>query len=292
MRAAVITVVLLPLVVFGVRLWSEPPFDARRDAIMFRGALDSSRSVALRTDFASFYYAGKASSRGLDIYNERVLDSLATADGVMNHVLPYLYPPIVAVFAQPLSYAAPASAQWLWDAAQLAFIAGTGVILLLTHLSAWPAVEVRTRHVTGAIVVCAALLVFPFWQNLLFGQINTLVLLLMSGFFFLLRNSARDWSAGVALALATLVKVTPAMLVLPVFLEKRWKVLGGFAVGLVALVVVSTVSSRGACFSTFSRTWVMRGPSQAGFIPVFPPTSRSPDSSCVFCPARQPPSVC
>lgn len=240
MRAAVIAVVLLTLLVFGVRLWREPPIDVRRDAMIFRGALDSSRTVALRTDFASFYYAGKASARGLDMYAARVLDSLAAADGVVNHVLPYLYPPVVAAFAQPLSYLTPVTAQRWWDAAQLAFIVGVGVILLLTRFPASLALASRTQHMTGALVVCASLLVFPFWQNLLFGQINTLVLLLMSAFFFLSRYRTRDWSAGVVLAAATLVKVTPAMLVLPMLLEKRWNVLGGFVAGILALVLVST----------------------------------------------------
>ena len=69
-------------------LATETPAARGRDAVMFGTVRDSSRQIHLRTDFASFYFASKASALGLNVYSARVLDSLAARDGVANHVLP------------------------------------------------------------------------------------------------------------------------------------------------------------------------------------------------------------
>lgn len=221
------------------RLWNGPRPDPERDAAMFRGSVDSSRTVFLRTDFASFYYAAKASAHGLNIYAARVLDSLAAADGVANHVLPYLYPPFFAIVAQPMARLSPQTAQRLWDAVQVLCVSCACVLIMLTLPFRSADVSGGSYWTVGSLITCASVVVFPFGENLAFGQINFLILILITASIFLSINIRRDVLAGMALAAATLIKVTPALLLVPFLVNKRWNVLGGFWGGS-ALLVLAT----------------------------------------------------
>ncbi len=206
---------------------------------MFRSATDPSRALFLRTDFASFYYASKASVQGLNIYSARVLDSLAAMDGVANHVLPYLYPPFCAIIAQPIARLSPQTAQHIWDAAQVLFISLACVLVVFTLPFRSAEMPGDRYWIVSGILACGGLSVLPCGDNLAFGQINSLILLLIASSFFLSTNTKRDWLAGAMLGAATLIKVTPALLVVPFLVKKRWKAVGGYAAGVVLLILVT-----------------------------------------------------
>jgi alpha-1,2-mannosyltransferase len=202
---------------------------------MFGARSDSSRRTMLRTDFASFYYAAKAMPIGGTLYNAKHLDSLAAADGVANHVLPYLYPPVVALAAQPLTLLPPSLAQRLWDYLQ---VVSFGFIAVLVLLAVEGNIGGSSQRLT-ALIAAAFILLLPFRANLDYGQINFLVLLClaMSFSFFFARRA--DFLAGAALALAALIKVTPAVVLVFFFVHKRWDALRGFFLGLAAFMLVS-----------------------------------------------------
>lgn len=213
--------------------------DPGRDVLMLRSSTSPSRVLFLRTDFASFYYAAKAVAEDKRLYSAQSLDSLAARDSVANHVLPYLYPPFFAIVAQPIARLSPLMAQRVWDAAQVVGMSLACVLIVLTIPFRSAEIHGGSYWIVGSTIVCVAVVVFPFGENLAFGQINSFVLLLTSASFFLSINTKRDWLAGAALGAATLIKVTPALLLVPFVVNKRWRVLGGFFAGVALLILVT-----------------------------------------------------
>lgn len=214
--------------------------DASRDAMMLRRYVDSLRTIHLRTDFPSFYYAAKALAAGRNVYTAKSLDSLAAADRVANHVLPYLYPPFLAILAQPLAQLAPESAQAVWDVIQILLFGLALALVVMALPSSGETENALNSHVIGGLIIAAGVLVFPFGDNIAFGQVNSLVLVFLSLSLFLYSNS-RHVLAGAALSVATLVKVTPAILLLYFFVNRRWNVMTGFLAGMVVLFLASLV---------------------------------------------------
>ncbi|HXG00394.1 MAG TPA: glycosyltransferase family 87 protein [Bacteroidota bacterium] len=238
-RIALVLFLLSSAYLFYRSAGSHP--DASRDAMMLRRYVDSSRTIHLRTDFPSFYYAAKALAAGRNIYTAKTLDSLAAADRVANHVLPYLYPPFLAILAQPIARLAPEDAQAAWDVTQILLFGFALVLVVMALPSSGGTEKPPNSHVIGGLIIAAGVLVFPFGDNIVFGQVNSLVLVFLSLFLFLYSNS-RHVLAGTALSIATLVKVTPAILLLYFLVNRRWKVMTGFLAGMVVLFLVSLVA--------------------------------------------------
>lgn len=214
---------------------SQPEVDVIRDATMFGTVADSSRVVVIRTDFASFYYACKAVAVAGNMYDARFLDSLASKDRVANHVLPYLYPPFFAIAAMQLSELQPGVAQRVWDLLQVAVLSVVAVLAFLIL-----AVSSSSKRLDWIVttIIAAVIIVLPFRMNIDFGQMNFLVLLFIMLSLFLM-NRDSDFLAGISLAVATLLKVTPVILLVAFFVSKRWKAVSGFCVGMMILILIT-----------------------------------------------------
>jgi alpha-1,2-mannosyltransferase len=198
---------------------------------------DSTRTLLLRKDFASFYYACKAARLDKNMYDTRTLNDLAAADMVRNYVFPYLYPPFFAVVAQGASSLSPQTAQDLWDCLQ---ILAVGLTIVLVFLSVSPGSAGPSLDIAIAAVLCAvALFVLPFSGNLDYGQMNVFVVFWLAACFYLSFRWEWDQAAGVALAFAVLLKVTPALFVLFFLLGGRVKVLWGFFGGMFVLILTA-----------------------------------------------------
>src|SRR6185437_10186175 len=78
----------------------------------------------------------------------------------------------------------------------------------------------------------------PAVQTLIIGQINFLVLLPLALIPELSRRGHERW-VGVMVALATMLKFTPAILILYLVLRRRWQAALAAVVALVALTLVS-----------------------------------------------------
>ena len=75
---------------------------------------------------------------------------------------------------------------------------------------------------------------YPLWFTVSDGQVNAYLLLLITlGFYYYSKN--QDVRSGVALCLATIFKITPALLILYFLLKKRWKIL--LAAGVVFITL-------------------------------------------------------
>ncbi len=229
--------------------------DASRDAMMFGTTADTTRTLQLRTDFASFYYACKAASQGGNMYDANYLDSLAARDYVANHVLPYLYPPFFAVVAKPLASLFPTTAQQVWDFLAVALFCLVVRFVMLTPSDAAAPGTARSISMMETIVVgafCYALVrLLPFTTNLDFGQINFLVLFFLAASFYVIFNNKSEILAGAFLSVAALIKVTPALFALFFLVKRKWKALNSFLLSSFALIGLSVLLGGGQPWQQF-----------------------------------------
>jgi alpha-1,2-mannosyltransferase len=151
-------------------------------------------------DLSVYRFGGRAVLDGLPIYR---MDDPATG-------YPFTYPPFAAVAMVPLALVPAWVAAALWTGLSVGALAAT-VILVRRSLG---------RTTSGwllAALVAGALALEPVWQNLSFGQINTILMLAVV--LDLLRPEDR-WS-GLLVGLAAGVKLTPLVFVVLLLLVGR-----------------------------------------------------------------------
>lgn len=145
----------------------------------------------------------------------------------------YVYPPFFAVVLQPLVGLSFSQAKTLWFIANIGLL-GTTIVLLSTlfHWTRWAAVGIGI----------ATLLLPPFYDTLLLGQVSILVLALVTLTLVLsLRlRSATDILAGVCLGLAVSIKFYPICLLLPYLCVHRYRVVGATLVTVMLTFVVGS----------------------------------------------------
>ena len=185
-------------------------------------------AAGLRGDFTDLFvyrYAGRAVLEGLAVYGTR--------DPVMG--LPFTYPPFAAVAMVPLALVP----QWLVDAvwAGASTAALAAVVVLVRRTLGRPAPGWLV-----ALVVVATLALEPVWQNLTFGQVNTLLMLAV--LVDLLQPERRR--SGVLLGLAAGLKLTPLVFVVLLVLVGRRATAGRAAATFAATVAVGFAVLPGA----------------------------------------------
>ncbi len=192
-------------------------------------------------DFRSFYLAGRAARVRADLYDVATLTRLG-ASQKLGRPYPYLYPPFFAYAMTPLAALPAAAAAALWSV--------TGACVLGAGL----AVHVRTLHraheapgaagggTRGAaeLATLAALLLalLPLRDNIAMGQVNLVVLgavLLALGAL----AAKRDMLAGTALAVAALIKVTPAIFLLLFLARRRYRAAAAFCGAMAGLAAAT-----------------------------------------------------
>ncbi len=140
----------------------------------------------------------------------------------------YIYPPILADILVPLTFVPAIVAARLWLAFNLLALVVTA--LLLARM-----LQVPLLSLPSAALVIGALLLFSTGMALLWGQITILLLLLWA---FGMLAYQRGWLAAsaAAFALATLIKLTPLLVVVPFFFWREWRWLRAYVVSLLVLV--------------------------------------------------------
>jgi len=168
-------------------------------------------------DLVVYRYGGRGVLDGVQIY--------AADDPTTGY--PFTYPPFGAILMVPLALLP------LWVSAGLLTGASVGAL-------AGAVVVVRRslgRPTPGwliVIVTLAALALEPVWQNLTFGQINTLV---MAAVLVDLLGPQRRWS-GVLVGMAAAVKLTPLVFVVLLLLVGRRTAAGRAAVTFAGTVAI------------------------------------------------------
>lgn len=104
----------------------------------------------------------------------------------------------------------------------------------------------------GRVLLPALIGTVPFWlDNLVLGQNAPLLMALVAGAWWLTERR-RPIAAGLCIGLGTVVKLIPAIFLLPMMLHRNWRVLGGFVAGVAALSL-----GLGTLFLGGARNWQM-----------------------------------
>ncbi len=191
----------------------------------------------IMTDFRSFYFAGAAYFGGGNIYDIGYLRSFAADMGYGDLIIfPYLYPPPLAFYMTQLSHLGARAAAWLWG--QLSVI--SGVLALLASVGLCLSLlgrEVVKKRFCLLLLSRLLFLLLPFDNNLMMGQVNLVVLAFIGVAMVQSLVYRRDLLAGLLLAPAILIKVTPAGLLLYFIMIRRFKVIYGVLLGAVVFGV-------------------------------------------------------
>ena len=157
-------------------------------------------------DFSSFYYAQKNVFRGSTPYSSKELGALARSENTRTYVHPYFYPPpAVYLFTWAQGLSLHSAYLWFWGINQIATL---GLLVLLKR---W--IGMSWLPIGLLFALC-----FPIQDCMMMGQVNIIVLLLMV--WGLYKNQ------GGVFAAAAMIKMSPALLLLPQIIWKKWRFIG------------------------------------------------------------------
>ena len=210
-------------------------------SVLALGGIGLGRAISITSrssnppDFANYYLAGRMLSVSpTSIYDQVALDNLTKSVGVPGWASPYGYPPFFAVFIRLWSWLPYPQAITAWKVFNIVCLL-SGMACLLAYLG-WP------WKVKGAAIAFLALILFPPAQeNILLGQVNSIIFLLSSLIFLVVKvPRKRGWEfyAGLLAGLAASIKIFPAIIVVYFLFRKRWwGVLGGIISGFLCQAI-------------------------------------------------------
>jgi hypothetical protein len=188
--------------------------------------------ATLRFDFVNYFGGAQAAAHGTDIYAD-----FKRSWGTQAWVVAYIYPPFFALVLAPLTSFGLLAAARIWLLVVHAAFFGSLLLILRIH----PELTRGGRR----LLLLAGLGFMPVYLNLKFQQVATVWLLLITATLWAsLRR--RAGFAGVFIAAAASLKVSPIFLI-PLFARLgRWRVaiMGGAM--LVALTVVTVLAAPGS----------------------------------------------
>jgi len=175
-------------------------------------------------DFECFMIGGRAILNGEDIYEVRTEQRERW----------FAFPQWFAMFMVPFELMGYTAASIAWPLLNLAALAGSCYWCL--KLARGPDAPVRWP----LLIVPALLVLRPLDSNFGNGQVNVLILALTCLGLYLYQKRRDTW-AGVSLAAATLMKVTPALLIVYFAWKREWRVVIGAAIGAIVLTLIVPV---------------------------------------------------
>lgn len=212
-------------------------------------------------DFSAYYLAGK-------VVQERPAQSLydlpLLADGRMNlhtgdpagsawdaaarrynvpYSAPFIYPPFFAVLMVPFAHLSYTSALTVWNAMAvlLAFAA-----VALSFRVAGVRMDGRLALLWGVGLLSC----YPLQNNIDCGQIGGVILFLFAAGVWLLSRE-RVWLSALSFAVATLIKLTPVLVVPILVIRRRWRWLAAYALWMAALAGLSMAVTGWSAYAEF-----------------------------------------
>jgi hypothetical protein len=191
--------------------------------------------VALQRGATPLYYPPADRSRGYTLLYENAPDAtpwaqMARANG-FTEILRFTNPPFSALIMAPL---AMLPWQWAYLIWQFIIIILTAVALFLT-LGLVPS---KFNLETFTLIFAAICFFYPFKANLIFGQVNVLILFFWTLGVYLLKHQ-RSMTSAFCFALGTALKVSPVAAVPILVLRRQWRWLAGYVAGIIAINGVS-----------------------------------------------------
>ncbi len=180
-------------------------------------------------DFKAYYVAAQLAREGMDFYDWPLGLELAKSYGIALDGSVYIYPPPFALTMIPLTVLPIQTAARVWFFTNLVLLAVSLTILFRT-------LEIR-RGVP--LLLMGALLFTPVSYNLHMGQVNIVILFLITVSYALLKRG-RDIEGGALAGLAALIKVAPGVLVAYFLWKRKYR---AFLAALAAVALLSLVSA-------------------------------------------------
>lgn len=185
-------------------------------------------------DFAVYYFAAHAMRQDHNPYTANIAQ-LARVNGADTHDISRTSdPPTFLTFFEPLAALPIQSAYWIWQGINFLCLAVAICILVGINRALEPAL--------AAVIVGLALLYPPVGAHFWMGQSKLPVLLLLV---ITMRwmSCGREASAGLALALAALLRIFPLALIAYLVLQERrriaaWAILGLMTGGTITIVLM------------------------------------------------------
>lgn len=208
---------LLLVMLYGIAVW------------MHHGLIDGAWSHRLSrfgNDYASFHYAVKAAVAGDDPYDVAALAAAAREEGIRNSAHPFFYPPPALLLMRWTTAfdVTTAYRRWFW-VQELAVLCAVFVLL------AWWRPLGRGVGI-ALFAALATLTALP--DNLFMGQVNLpVVAITLIG--LAVADRGRPGLGGAIVAVACMAKMAPALFVLDALVRRRWRFVGGAALGAIAL---------------------------------------------------------
>ena len=175
---------------------------------------------------------------GADLYDvarqSQIQEQLLAETGrnMNGAVIKFFYPAALGWVFLPLTGLPLLWAYVVWSLLGVGFLIGSIYLLRDQTAGPGPAVEV---------LVLAAMSFFPILECLLQGQSSLFFLFLLACFYVLARGN-RDFAAGLILGAVFLKPQLPVLLLLGLFLHRKWRVVAGCLVSVLLLVVISVLT--------------------------------------------------
>jgi hypothetical protein len=195
-----------------------------------------------RIDFKPYYVAGHLAVEhppGRLYYQAYFSDgraeSVRAADGwqeVVQHygvsdAITFVYAPFFAAILAPLAHFSPDVAYQGWNV----------LTVLLTLASVWIILRLGGRQPSAVLWMILAVGLFsyaPFFHELAVGQVSSLLLFLCALGMWLLSRE-QDWPSAFCFAVATMIKITPVVVIPLLAMHRKWKWLAAYGCWMVCL---------------------------------------------------------
>lgn len=187
----------------------------------------------LQIDFSIYYTAAQSLNAGLSPYINHINNKPPIWDGVdvFQHSI-FLYPPLAANLFQPLALLPYRFAKLIWTGGSFLL-----VILCLAIVSK----SLSTPRFSQLLIIGTAVaLFFPLQIELERGQIDAVILFLLTSSLFLLskRDFKKQFLSGIFFSISTLLKLHCVYLLPFLFLRKQWNVIVGYIFGGLTLIAL------------------------------------------------------
>lgn len=227
------TVRVVTLLAWGIVLLSALEFASMIPALFIRS----------KPDFAAFYHVATLVKSG---HGEKVYEFGQVMPKEAGYTpVEYLYPPVLAVAMVPVTFVRYQLAFRFWVALSLVLIAHSLYLVYRVGVE-------RGLPAKGLVpfLLILGLRSPALIEDLLLGNCNSLILWLTVVTVFAACRG-RDILAGGVLAIAVLIKLTPATLLLYFIIARRWRGLAAFVIVCAVGLGVTAVITGPACMHGF-----------------------------------------
>lgn len=183
-------------------------------------------------DFRSFYVAGLSVLNSVNPYDIVAVKEYALSIKLSGYIYPYLYPPILASALQPVSVLPPIASAIIWLSINSLFLCSTFILIYRWFCQR----DESSEYQLPISILLVFLVALPFHANLQMGQVNIIVLYcLLLSFYF--SEQQAFFKSGFFLAVASLIKVTPAGFLVFFLFSGQSKVVKSFLLCSLALIM-------------------------------------------------------